>query len=156
MYETNFTDLQSITGGPMKPHEYVLVKRKLKAADVRYIQNYSAKMRKAGDNPEETEIVMTFGDIQFATLCRSIRGWNLTETIEIEGIPREKPIPFIPEQIAQCIEELDEDLYNYLIEQVGKLHQPKAGTESPKSFKTAVIDSSETNLDAERVLRLRP
>jgi hypothetical protein len=156
MENTNFTNLQSITGGPMKPHEYVLVKRKLKAVDARYIQNHSTKARKSGENPEDIEIVMTLGDSQFATLCRAIRGWNLTQTIEIDGQLREQPIPFIPEQLEQCIEELDEDLYTYLLEQVKKLYESKAGGESPKPFRTAVIDSSETNLDAERVLRLRP
>jgi len=150
------TDLQSITGGPMKPHEYILVKRRLNAGDTRYIQNRSTKARQSGDNPEDIEIVMTLGDSQLATAYRAIKGWNLTRTIMVGNEEREVGIPFKPEMLEQCIEELDQDLYTYLLEQLNKLYQPKAGRESTKNFETAVIDASEESLDAERVLRLRP
>lgn len=156
MQNHEITNLQSITGGPLKPHEYVLVKSRLNAGDTRYIQNRSTKARKI-EGSEEVEIVMTLGDSQFATLMRAIRGWNLTKTIVVGDEEREVPIPFVPENLERCIEEeLDQDLYTYLLEQINKLYAPKVGSESLKNFQTAVIDSSESNLNTERVLRLRP
>jgi hypothetical protein len=151
--QTNY-DLQSITGGPLKPHEYVLVKSRLNAGDTRYIQNRSTKARKI-EGSEEVEIVMTLGDSQFATMQRAVKGWNLTKTIMVGEEEREVTVPFIPEKLEQILEELDQEIYTYLLEQINKLYAPKAGSESPKNFQTAVIDSSEDNLDAERVLRLK-
>lgn len=148
------TDLQSITGGPMKPHEYVLVKRKLKAGDTRFIQNRGAKMRPDLNNPKNPEIVLMQGDAQFAMLLRAIKGWNLTETIQVGEKEVERPVPFIQEKLEQQLEDMDQDLYTYLLEQVNELYAPKEASESNANFQLAVVDSSEGNLNQEKVYRL--
>lgn len=148
-------DLTSITGGPLKPHEYVLVKSRQTAGDVRYIQNHSAKTRR-GTNNDDMEVVMTLGDTQFATFQRMVKGWNLTRAVPIDGIKKDIPIPFMPDRLEQCIESLDGKVYTYVLQKMQELYGTGEDSESDANFQPAVVDSSEASLDAERMLRLKP
>lgn len=141
-------ELTPITGGPLKPHEYVLVKSELTAGDEAWIQNHSAKV--SGD-PKNPQITLTIGDVQLATLKRVIKGWNLTRTVQRgEGVSAEVPIPFSTE----AIEQLPVRIYKYVLKEYNKLN-PDDEEESEADFLLAVVDSSEENLQAERVLRLK-
>lgn len=146
-------DLISITGGPLRQHEYVLVKSYQTAGDVRYIQNRNAKTRMT-PGTKDVEVVMTLGDIQFATFQRMVRGWNLFRRIKVEGVEREIPIPFIQEKLEACIDSLDSKVYNYILRRMNEIYGDAEDSESDENFQPAVIDSSEDNLNAERVLRL--
>lgn len=145
-------DLYSITGGPLKPHEYVLIKPIITAGDEAWIQNHSAKMR--GKNKKDTEIVLTIGDVELALLQRMIKGWSLTKpgTHPHTGEPTTVPIPFS----MQAIEELPRKISKYIYKKINELNpDEEEEEEEKKAFLTAVVDSSEDNFQAERVLRLK-
>ena len=69
----------TITGGPLKPHEYVIVKREMTAGDEAWIQNHSATLGGTKKNPQ---IQMALGDVRLATLKRMIVRWQLTKTVK--------------------------------------------------------------------------
>lgn len=69
----------TITGGPLKPHEYVVVKREMTAADEAWIQNHSTSVTGSKKNPQ---IHLTVGDVKLAALKRMIVRWQLTRTMK--------------------------------------------------------------------------
>ncbi len=143
-------DLVSITGGPLKPHEYVLVKPYINAGDKAWIQNHSAKSRGQG---KDVELVLTIGEVQLATAKRMVKGWNLTRTITspIDGTKTEVAIPFS----THAIEELRRPLYRYILKKIAELNEEDEDEEGDDDFLPAVVDSSEDNFQTERVLRLK-
>src|SRR5258708_2973347 len=47
----NNEDTYTITGGPLKPHEYVVIKREISAGDEAWIQNHGATLTGPKKNP---------------------------------------------------------------------------------------------------------
>lgn len=133
----------------MKPHEFILVKTVMTAGDEAWIQNHSVKMRGKGS---DTEVVLTIGEVQLATAQRMIKGWHLTRTITnpISGEKVVAPIAFKPEAIA----ELPRTLYKYILAKISEMNPDEEAEETSQDFTTAVVDSSEEDFQAERVLRL--
>jgi hypothetical protein len=141
-------DLISITGGPLKPHEYVLIKPYMDAGDDKWIQNHSAKARGQG---KETEVVLTIGDVKMASAQRMIKGWSLTKTIKLpDGGTKEIPLPFS----AQNIEKLPLKIYHYILKKIDEMN-PDEEEGGDEAFLPSVVDSSEENFQAERVFRLK-
>lgn len=140
-------DLVSITGGPLRPHEYVLVVSEMTAADEAWIQNHSAKTSGQG---QDMQITLMLGDVQLATLKRVVKGWNLTKTTKHpDGGEYEAPIPFT----VANIEKLPRRIYRYILKKYNELNPDEE--ESDEDFLPVVVDSSEESLDAERVVRLK-
>lgn len=84
--ENTFT----ITGGPLKPHEYIVIKREMNAADEAWITNHSAQLSGDKKNPQ---VNLTIGDVKLATLKRMITSWSLTEDGPIiDGKAQQVPI----------------------------------------------------------------
>lgn len=73
--ENTFT----ITGGPLRAHEYVVIRREMTAADDAWITNHSTTIGGTKKNPKP---VMTIGDIKLAALKRMIVRWQLTKTVK--------------------------------------------------------------------------
>ena len=141
--------LISVTGKPLKPHEYILLKECMDAGDDAWIKNHSAKMRGKG---RDTEVVMTMGEVQLATVQRMVRGWNLSRTVTnpITSEKIEQPIPFSVEAIAK----LPVPIYRFLLKKIDELN-PDDEEEDEETFLPAVVDSSEDTFQAERVLRMK-
>ncbi len=150
---TQDDDLVSITGGPLRPHEYVLVVQELTAADEAWIQNHAAKMSKGKlENMKDVEITFTIGDMQLATLKRVVRGWNLTRTRKrADGTAEEVPFPF---SIAN-VERLPLSIYKYVLKKYSEMHPEEEEGEDDEAFLPVVVDSSEESLHTERVARLK-
>lgn len=144
----NDEDLVSITGGPLKPHEYVLVKPELTAGDDAWIKNHSARLSGDKKNPD---ITLTIGDVQLATLQRVIKGWNLTKSRKRpDGSIEEVPFPF---SVAN-IEHMPGKVYRYVLRKVDEMN-PEDEEETEADFLPVVVDSSEDGFQAERVVRLK-
>lgn len=95
--ETN--DTISITGGPLKPGEYVLIRSEMTAEDEAWIQDHSATMRGKG---RKAKVEVTIGQVKLATLKHMIVGWKLTKTIkDHEGNDREVEIPYSKESVGK-------------------------------------------------------
>lgn len=142
-------DLVSVTGGPLKPHEYVLIKAEMTAGDEAWIQNHAAKSRGQG---KDIEIILTLGEVQLATAKRMVKGWNLSKTIinPISGETSATPIPFSP----QAIEKLPRAIYKHILKKINDLN-PDEEEENDDAFLLDAVDSSEDSFQAERVLRLK-
>jgi len=99
--ETTDLDTYTITGGPLKPHEYIRIKREMTAADSAWIQNHAARTVGSAKNPQ---IQFTPGDVTLATMQRMIVGWNRTREDHATG--QQVPIPCTPENIGKMSERL--------------------------------------------------
>jgi hypothetical protein len=120
-----------------KAHEYVLIKRKKRAGDSRYINNKSVIQPVGGADAS----VLT-GEAQWATLERMILGWNLTETVEQpDGSTIEQSIPFDGNDISGSIERLDEDYYNAIFIEIIK-RSGNLTEEQQKAFLTSATNGS--------------
>lgn len=110
-------EVYTITGGPLKPHEYVVVRREMTAGDEAFIQNHAASLVGPKNNPE---VALTIGDIKLATLKRMILSWRLTRMIKspIDGSEREIDI----ELSDQAIEHLPRRISAFLNKQIDKLN----------------------------------
>lgn len=110
----NNEDTYTITGGPLKPHEYVVIKREISAGDEAWIQNHSATLTGPKKNPRPE---LTVGNVGLALLKRMIVRWHLTregeggkqEMItlseqEVENLPRR-----IAAYITKVIDQLNPD-----------------------------------------------
>ena len=140
-------DLISITGGPLKPHEYVLVQREITAGDEAWIQNHSAR-----SNGTDKQIVFTIGDVQLATCQRLIKGWSLTkEVTRTDGVKSVISIPFS----IQAIEKLPRTIYRYILKEIARLNPEETEGEADADFLTVAVDSSEDSFNAERTLQLK-
>ena len=107
-------DTYTITGGPLKPHEYVVIKREISAGDEAWIQNHSATLTGPKKNPRPE---LTVGNVGLALLKRMIVSWHLTRTgqdgkqelivlseQEVENLPRR-----ISAYITKVIDKLNPD-----------------------------------------------
>lgn len=142
-------DLISITGGPLKNHEYVLVQQVMTAGDEAWIQDHSAR---SSGTLDDKRIVFTIGAVQLATCRRLIKGWNLTK--EVSRPDGEKTVVAIPFSAA-AIEKLPRNIYKYVLKKINEMNPDEEGGETGEAFLPVVVDSSEENFGAERVLRLK-
>ena len=110
-------DVYTITGGPLKPHEYVVVRREMTAADEAFIQNHATTLTGPKKSPK---IEMTIGDIKLATLKRMIVSWRLVKTVKspVDGSEREVDIPLSDE----AIENLPRRVSAFLNKEIDKLN----------------------------------
>lgn len=144
--------LHQITGGPLRPHEYVLVQPELTAADEQWIQNHLARVPSGGADggraAKDMLITLNLGDVQMATMKRAIRGWNLTlPRKQQDGSTIEVPLPFSTENIAR----LPSRIYRYLVAEYAKLHPDEE--EEEEAFLPVVVDSSAESSDTMKLAR---
>ncbi len=153
-------DLVSITGGPLKPHEYVLVKAEMTAGDEAWIQNHAAVQR--GKTKEDIEIVFQIGEVKLATAKRLVKGWSLSkEVTQPDGTKISIPILYNPKNPGN-IEQLPNRIYKYILKRIDELNpdedEDEGGGEDKATgdgFLLGAVDSSEDNWEAERVFRLK-
>jgi hypothetical protein len=108
-------DLYTITGGPLKPHEYIQIKRTVTAADEAWVQNHGTTMGGTKKNPK---VEMTIGDVRLALLKRMIVRWQLTKPIQgHDGSETQVQIEFseqaienLPRRISAYIHKTIDDL----------------------------------------------
>jgi hypothetical protein len=112
MEDNTFT----ITGGPLKPHEYVTVKREMSASDEAWIQNHSTTVAGTKKKPE---VQLTIGDIKLATLKRMIVSWQLTKTIK--G-PDEKETTIAIELSEKAIDDLPRRIAAFINRKIDELN----------------------------------
>jgi hypothetical protein len=118
----------TITGGPLNPGEYVVIKAEMTAADEAWIQNHSAKMLGKG---RKAKVHVTIGDVKLATLKRMITGWRLTRTIkDHEGNERQIDIPFSTE----AIDNLPQRISGYINKRVDDLNPDWEEDEDEEDF----------------------
>lgn len=105
----------TITGGPLKPHEYVVIKREMSAADEAWIQDHSTTIGGTKKNPKPQ---LTVGQIKLASLKRMIVRWQLTKTVQGHdgsetqvGIElSETAIENLPRRVAAYINKIIDEL----------------------------------------------
>lgn len=104
-------DTYTITGGPLRPHEYIVVRREMTAADEAWVQNRAAKVSGDKNNPL---IQLTIGDVDLALLKRMIVSWNRTRAGE-DG--KQHPIEFsdaevekLPRKVSKFVKAVINDL----------------------------------------------
>ena len=106
----------TITGGPLKPHEHVVIKREMNAADDAWITNHSSAL---GGTKKKPEVIMTVGDIKLASLKRMIVSWQLTRTVQTpDGSEREIEIALS----EQAIENLPRRISAYINKKIDELN----------------------------------
>lgn len=138
----------TITGGPLKPHEYVVVRREMTAGDEAWIQNHSATMTGPKKHPK---IDLTIGDIKLATLKRMIMEWRLTRTVKspIDDSLREVEIQLSD----QAIENLPRRVSVFLNKKIDELNPDDE--ESDEDFTPAANGHSGGSLAQMRNLQER-
>lgn len=126
----------TITGGPLKPGEWVLIKSEISAADEAWITNHSAKV---GGTKKKPVVNLTIGDIKLATLKRMIISWKLSKTIKspIDGSTKEKEI-FLS---ANAIDNLPRRISSFLNSVIDDLNPE----EEEEDFLGDANDQSEEN-----------
>ena len=127
MSESTYT----ITGGPFKAHEYVIVRREMTAGDEAWIQNQSATLTGPQKNPQ---MQLTIGNVRLATLKRMITAWNLTREDENSGL--QVPIPLT----MQAIEDMPRRYSAYIARVIDKLNPEE--DESDEDFLAGANGSS--------------
>jgi hypothetical protein len=123
-----------ISGGPLKAHEYIEIKKEMSAADDADITNAASEMGGTRRNPK---VHLTVGNVKLAALKVMIVNWNLTETVEspIDGSVQEKPIPLSD----QAIEELPRRISAYVNKVIDDLNPED---EDDEDFTNAANGSS--------------
>lgn len=132
-------ELVNITGGPLKPHEYILVKADMNAGDDRWIQNHAAKSNGQG---KDASIQLTIGDVRMATAKRMVVGWNLTREVlnPVTGERNTVQVAFSPD----AIEELPGRIYRFLLKKIDELNPDD---EDDDDFLTGAGNSSGDSSD---------
>lgn len=139
-------DLYTITGGPLKPHEYVNVKREMSAADDAWITNHSATIGGTKKNPK---MEMTIGTVKLATLKRMIVNWSLTRTVRgHDGSETQVSIPLNEEEV----ERLPRRISAYINKVIDELNPDE---EDEEDFTNAANGHSGGSLQMTRNLSLR-
>jgi hypothetical protein len=106
----------TITGGPLKSHEYVIVRRTITAEDEAEVQNHTTKIGGSKKNPK---VELTIGNVRLALLEQMIEGWRLTETVtDPDGHEIEVAIPLS----AQAIRGLDRRYARYIEKKINELN----------------------------------
>lgn len=132
-------NLYTITGGPLKPHEWIRVKRVMTAADEAWIQNHSIA---PVSNKKDAQIQMTIGEVRLATLKRMIVDWYLTrKVVATNGAVSQTPIQLS----EQAIENLPVKISNYVHEVLNRLDDEEEG-ESDADFLPAADGHSTASL----------
>lgn len=140
------TNTHTITGGPLKSHEYIVVKREMNAGDEAWIQNHSMKLGGSKKNPRPE---FTIGDIKLATLKRMIVSWNLTTEDENSG--QQVPIPLCD----QAVEGLPRRISAYVNRIIDELN-PDEEEESDEDFPHGANGSSTTSSHPTKLAPLKP
>lgn len=142
-------DTISITGGPLQPHEYVLIKAEMTAGDETWIQNHAARTRGGGKGKSQ-DIVFLIGDVKLATAQRLIKGWVLSRQITRPDGQKERiAIPYD----LRAIENLPSIIYRFILKKIDELNPEDE--ESDDDFLPDVVDSSEENFQSERIYHLK-
>jgi hypothetical protein len=126
----------TITGGPLKPHEYITVKREMSAADDAWIQNHATSV---GGTKKKPEVQLTIGDIKLAALKRMIVRWQLTRSIKA---PDGSEMTIAIELTDQAIEDLPRRISAYVNRKIDELNPED---EDDEDFLTDAGASSEEN-----------
>jgi hypothetical protein len=135
----------TITGKPLRPHEYIVVKREMNAGDEAWITNHSATI---GGTKKKPEVNLTLGDIKLATLKRMIVSWNLTTEDENSG--QQVPIPLC----EQAIEGMPRRISAYVNKIIDELNPEEE--ESDEDFPGGANGSSTTSSHPEKLVPLKP
>lgn len=107
----------TITGGPLKPHEYVVIKRTMNAGDEAWIQNHGTTISGSKKNPQ---IELTLGSVRLAALKRMIVRWQLTKTVKSPIDDSETQVSI--ELSDQAIEELDRRISSHINKVIDRLN----------------------------------
>jgi hypothetical protein len=105
-------DMYTITGGPLKPHEYVVIKREMSAGDEAWIQNHATSIGGTKKNPQ---VQLTIGDVKLATLKRMIVSWNITKG---DSSGQQVPVPLSD----QAIENLPRRVSSFINQKIDELN----------------------------------
>ena len=135
----------TIKGGPLKPHEYVIVKREMSAADEAEITNASSEITGSQKNPQ---VKLTVGNIKLATLKRMIVAWNLTREDEASG--QQVPIVLSDHEI----EELPRRYSAYIAKVIDRLNPEEE--ESDEDFTRGANGSSTGSSKPQNLALLKP
>lgn len=132
-------DSVTLTGGPLKPHEWVRVKSYISAEDDAWIQNHSAQL---GGPKNNRQLVMTIGDVRLALLRRMIITWQLTRTLHgPDGQTSEVQIPCTAQEIGR----LPRTIANYIRKKIDELNPDEE--EDEQDFLHDAGEPSEGNSD---------
>ena len=124
----------TITGGPLQPHEYVIIRREITAGDEAWIQNHATRIDSSSGKPE---VQLTLGDVQLAMLKRMIIGWQLTKMVPgLDGNEVRVETPFS----AEAIEKLPRRISAYINKKINELNPDE---ESDEDFTSAAAASSD-------------
>lgn len=134
----NEEDAYTITGGPLKPHEYIQIKREITAKDEAWIQNHSAIIGGSKKNPQ---MQMTIGDVRLAMLKRMIISWQLTKTVKNPVDGTEAQVPIVLSE--QAIEDLPRRVSAYVHKFIDLLNPDDE--ESDEDFTPAANGHSESS-----------
>lgn len=132
------TNTAMITGGPLRPHEYVMVKRELTARDEAWIADHMVKGN--ATDMAGGQSTFTLGSTQLATLQRVIVGWNISKVTRRDGREFSTPIPFSVEAIG----DLPGKIYRYIVMEYARIAAEVEGEdkESDTDFTHAASDGS--------------
>ena len=140
----NNEDTYTITGGPLKPHEYVVIKREISAGDEAWIQNHASKLTGDRKNPQ---LQLTVGDVRLAALKRMITAWHLTKT---DSTGQQVPIALS----EQAIENLPRRVSSYINKVIDELNPEDE--ESDEDFTHAANGSSGGSSHQGNIVPLKP
>lgn len=138
-------DTYTITGGPLAPHEYVIIKAEMSAADRAWIMNHASKVVGSQKNPQ---MDLTPGDVNLAMLKRMIVAWHRTKTDKQSG--QQAPIPLT----EQAIERMSDRLASFVIAVINRLNPDTE--EEDAAFLPSVNGSSGTNSTPMTLPSLKP
>lgn len=132
-------DTFTLTGKPLRPHEWITIKRYMTAGDEAWVNNHS--MTIVGDKKNK-EAQMTLGDVRLAVLKRMIVTWGLTRAQRgLDGSETQVPIPCTHQEI----EKLPVRISDYIHEAINRLDDEEE-EESDEDFMPAANGPSEGSL----------
>ena len=142
-------DSYTITGKPLKPHEWIRIKRYMTAGDDAWVKNHLINYTGDKRNPVPQ---ITLGDSQLAVLKRMIITWGLTrKVIATNGAVSEVAIPCTHEEI----EKLPARLSNYIHEVINRLDDGDE-EESDENFLPAANGHLPENSETTSLFPLKP
>lgn len=113
-------DIEQIRGPDWKNHEYCLIKPYKTAGDIRFINNHSMKVDATTGQSQ-----VCVGDIQWATVARMVRGWNITLTRkQPDGTTQEVPLVFDAKRVEACVDELPGPYFEFIFAEITKRNPP--------------------------------
>lgn len=130
---TGDEEVYTLTGGPLRAHEYVLIKEVMTAADRAWINNHASKVTGDARNPQ---MAFMAGDVELAKVKRMIVGWHRTR--EHKQSKQQEPIPFT----AAEVEKMPDRLFSFVKQAIDRLNPENV--ESDAAFLPAAAASSET------------